>query len=128
MQYHISKKLTLDFDQATNLVKDALKKEGFGVLSEINISDIFKEKLNKDIHRYRILGACNPHFAYKAVMEEDKIGTMLPCNVIIQELDSDTVEISAVNSVASMLAIENKNIEKIASEIKEKLEAVISSL
>ncbi|NEW83484.1 MAG: DUF302 domain-containing protein [Mariniphaga sp.] len=128
MKYYINKILKTSFEQAVDLVTESLKTEGFGVLSEINIHEKLKEKLNVDFRRYRILGACNPAYAYKALQNEDKIGTMLPCNVIIQELGNNEIEVAAVDPVASMMAIENHNLAGIAGEIKEKLERVISSL
>jgi uncharacterized protein (DUF302 family) len=97
-------------------------------LSEINIHEKLKEKLNVDFRRYRILGACNPAYAYKALQAEDKIGTMLPCNVIVQELGNNEIEVAAIDPMASMMAIENTDLAGIAREIKEKLERVISSL
>jgi len=128
MKYYISKKLSINFDQAVIKVTESLKSEGFGVLSEINLHEKLKEKLNIDFRRYKILGACNPSYAYKALQSEDKIGTMLPCNVIIQELAKDEIEVAAVDPVASMMAIDNSSLENIAKEVKEKLKRVISSL
>lgn len=128
MKYYISKKLSINFDQAVIKVTESLKSEGFGVLSEINLHEKLKEKLNIDFRRYKILGACNPSYAYKALQSEDKIGTMLPCNVIIQELAKDEIEVAAVDPVASMMAIDNSSLENIATEVKEKLKRVISSL
>ncbi len=128
MKYYISKKLNTSFEQAVQLVTESLKKEGFGVLTEIDIQDKLKEKLNVNFRKYKILGACNPSYAYKALQLEDKVGIMLPCNVIVQELDSNEVEIAAVDPVASMMAIENPNLAGIAGEIKEKLERAIASV
>lgn len=102
--------------------------EGFGVLSEINMHDKLKAKLDVDFRRYTILGACNPSYAYKALQHEDKIGTMLPCNVIVQELKKNTIEVAAIDPMASMMAVENPKIASIAMEIKAKLERVIESL
>ena len=99
--------------------KLALEKEGFGILSEINIHDKFKEKLDVDFRRYKILGACNPAYAYKAIQNEDKVGLMLPCNVIVQELEKNKIEVSAVDPIASMMAIKNSQLEGIANNIKE---------
>jgi uncharacterized protein (DUF302 family) len=109
-------------------VTEALKAEDFGVLTQIDIHEKLKEKLDVDFRKYKILGACNPLYAYKALQFEDKIGVMLPCNVIVQELDNAEIEIAAVNPVASMMAIENKDLSGIALEINEKLERVIASL
>lgn len=128
MKYYISKKITSDFEQAIQLVTESLKKEGFGVLTEINLQEKLKEKLNVDFRKYKILGACNPAYAYKAIMQEDKIGTMLPCSVIVQELDNNEIEVAAIDPVASMMAVENPGIAEIAGEIKEKLERAIASL
>jgi uncharacterized protein (DUF302 family) len=128
MKYYISKILKASFEQAVEQVTESLKAEGFGVLSEINIHEKLKEKLNVDFRRYRILGACNPAYAYKALQAEDKIGTMLPCNVIVQELGNNEIEVAAIDPMASMMAIENTDLAGIAREIKEKLERVISSL
>lgn len=128
MKYYISKILNVSFEEAQIKVVESLKNEGFGVLSEINLHDKLKEKLNVDFRRYKILGACNPTFAYKALQAEDKIGTMLPCNVIIQELANDKIEVAAVDPVASMLAIENPELEQIAANVQEKLKRAVSSL
>lgn len=128
MKYYINKTIRSNFDRAVELVTDALKKEGFGVLSEIDMQQKFKEKLNVDFRKYKILGACNPPNALKALQHEDKIGTMLPCNVIVQEIGENQVEIAAVDPVASMMAIENEQLAGIAVEIKAKLERVIASL
>jgi uncharacterized protein (DUF302 family) len=128
MKYYITKKIDATFEQAIDEVKEALGNEGFGVLSEINIHEKLKDKLNVDFRRYIILGACNPTYAYKALQNEDKIGTMLPCNVIVQELGKNEIEVSAVDPIASMMAIENPKLAKIAGEIKHKLERAIESL
>ena len=128
MKYYISKTLSLKFEDAEEKVIAALKKEGFGVLTEINNQKVFKEKLNVDFRKYKILGACSPKYAYEAIQQEDKVGLMLPCNLIIQELDDNSIEVAAINPVASMMAIENKKVSEIAVEIKEKLERVIASL
>ena len=128
MKYYISKKIDATFEQAIDRVKESLLNEGFGVLSEINIHDKLKEKLDVDFRRYTILGACNAAYAYKALQNEDKIGTMLPCNIIVHELKKNEVEVAAVDPVASMMAIENPKLAKIAGEIKAKLERVIESL
>lgn len=128
MKYYIEKVLNTDFDSAVSKTEEALKTEGFGVLSEINIHEKLKEKLDVDFRKYRILGACNPPNAYKALQKENKIGTMLPCNVIVQELEPNKIEIAAVNPVASMVAVENDALTDIAKEITDKLERVINSL
>ena len=128
MKYYINKTITANFDQAIELVTEALKKEGFGVLSEIDIQQKLKEKLDVDFRKYKILGACHPPNAYKALQQEDKIGTMLPCNVIVHETGDNQVEVAAVDPVASMMAVENEQLAGIAEEIKTKLERVIASL
>ena len=128
MKYYISKKIDATFEQAIDKVKEALAIQGFGVLSEINMQQKLKEKLDVDFRRYTILGACNPAYAYKALQSEDKIGTMLPCNVVVQELSKNVIEVAAVDPIASMMAIENPKLAKLAGEIKIKLERVIESL
>jgi uncharacterized protein (DUF302 family) len=128
MKYYINKTITAKFEQAIDLVTEALKKEGFGVLSEIDIQQKFKEKLSIDFRKYKILGACNPANALRALQQEDKIGTMLPCNVIVQETGEGRIEIAAVDPAASMMAVENKELASIAVDIKTKLERVIASL
>ena len=127
MSYYFSKKSALGFDEAIKKVTEALKSEGFGILTEIDVRKILKKKLDVDFRPYRILGACNPPFAYKALQTEDKVGIMLPCNVIIQEKENG-VEIAAVNPVASMQAIDNPKLGKIADEIRKRLHKVIDSL
>lgn len=128
MNYHFSKSCSLPFEQAITRVTDALKAEGFGVLTEIDVKSTLKHKLDVDFRKYRILGACNPAFAYRALQTEDKIGTMLPCNVIVQERADGKIEVSAVDPVASMLAIENPELGTIAEEVRGKLRNVIASL
>lgn len=128
MKYYISKNLSTSFDEAVSLVTESLKKEGFGVLTEINIQEKMKEKLGVDFRKYLILGACNPQYAYQALQQEDKIGTMLPCSVILQELGDQQIEVAAIDPIASMMAVENPNLSGIATEIKQKLERVIQSL
>jgi uncharacterized protein (DUF302 family) len=128
MKYYISKKINTNFEQAIHLVTESLKKEGFGILTEINLQEKLKEKLDVDFRKYKILGACNPAYAYKAIQQEDKIGTMLPCSVIVQELAKNEIEVAAVDPIASMMAVENQGLVDIATEIKEKLERAIASL
>jgi uncharacterized protein (DUF302 family) len=128
MKYYHEKTLkNISFDEAIKKVTDALKEEGFGILTDIDIKETLKKKLGEDFRPYRVLGACNPPFAYKALLAEDKIGAMLPCNVIVQQLE-DGVEVAAVDPVASMQAVENKALEEIASEIRDKLRSVIDRL
>jgi uncharacterized protein (DUF302 family) len=128
MKYYFSKIITGSFDNAIQKVTEALKAEGFGILTEIDIKATLKKKLDVDFYNYKILGACNPPFAYKALLVEDKIGTMLPCNVIVQEKVAGQVEVSAVDPSASMLSIENKDLQAIATEIRTRLKKVIEHL
>ncbi|MEP2669148.1 MAG: DUF302 domain-containing protein [Cyclobacteriaceae bacterium] len=128
MNYYFNTTISGDFDQAVEKVTEELKKEGFGVLTEIDIKATLKKKLDVDFYNYRILGACNPPFAYKALQAEDKIGAMLPCNVIVQEKKPGEIEVSAVDPVASMQAVENEKLNEIANEISNKLRKVISNL
>ena len=128
MSYYFSKIVDMSFDEAISKVTEELKKEGFWILTEIDVTATLKKKLNVDFHKYRILGACNPPFAYKALQTEPKIGTMLPCNVIVQELDRGEIEISAVDPLSSMQAIQNNALKPIAEEIQEKLKKVIDHL
>lgn len=121
MSYHFSKKLDVSFDQAVARVTEALKREGFGVLTDIDVSATMKAKLGADFRPYRILGACSPQLAHRALLLEDKIGTMLPCNVIVQLHADGGVEVSAVDPVASMQAIENPGLAEIAKEVQAKL-------
>lgn len=128
MSYHFSKTVNDDFDTAIEKVTGELKKEGFGVLTQIDVQDTLKKKLNVDFRKYKILGACNPHFAHEALLAEDTIGTMLPCNVIIQEGKNGKVEVSAVDPVASMMAIKNDTLVGVAMQVREKLNRVIDKL
>ena len=128
MEYYFSKTIAASFDDSIQKVTDALKAEGFGILTEIDIIATLKKKLDVDFYNYKILGACNPPFAYKALLAEDKIGTMLPCNVIVQEKIPGQVEVSAVDPSASMQAIENKALNDIAAEIRGMLQKVIEQL
>ena len=128
MSYYFNKTVDMTFDEAINKVTEELKKEGFGVLTEIDVTAALKKKINVDFRKYRILGACNPSFAYKALLAEDKIGTMLPCNVIVQEKEDGNIEVAAVNPVASMQAIKNENLGEIATAVQSKLKEVIENL
>lgn len=127
MSYYFTKKLQTSFDDTIEKVTEALKEEGFGVLTEIDVKATMKKKLDVDMPRYQILGACNPNFAHKAIQAEDKIGTMLPCNVIVQEKEDGT-EVSAVDPVASMQSIENPNLADIATEVQQRLKKIIENL
>ena len=128
MEYYFSKTIADSFDNVIQKVTEALKAEGFGILTEIDIKATLKKKLDVDFYNYKILGACNPLYAYKALLAEDKIGAMLPCNVIVQEKESGQVEVSAVDPVASMQAIENDELAAIAEEVRNKLRKVIDNL
>jgi uncharacterized protein (DUF302 family) len=128
MEYYFSKTLSVTFDEAVRITTEALKSEGFGVISEINMHEKLKEKLGVDFKRYRILGACNPPLAYKALQAEEKIGTMLPCNVLVIEQGQNETEIAAVNPVASMQAITNPALADTALEVTNKLKRVINKL
>ncbi|MFP4483403.1 MAG: DUF302 domain-containing protein [Spirochaetota bacterium] len=128
MTYYIAKKTAGSFDRTIERVKEILSSEGFGILTEIDVKATMKEKLGEDFRDYRILGACNPPFAHKALSAEDKIGTMLPCNVIVQATDSNSVEIAAVDPVASMAAVDNKALKPIAEEIRSRLARVIEQI
>lgn len=126
--YGISKKVPLSYEEALAKTTDALKAEGFGVLTEIDIKDTLKKKLDVDLKPYKILGACNPPFAYKALQEEEQIGLMLPCNVIVYVNEDDETIVSAIEPISSMSVVKNKNLESIAGEVRKKLENVIESL
>ncbi|MDP2688106.1 MAG: DUF302 domain-containing protein [Aequorivita sp.] len=129
MDYYISTTLkNTTFKEAIEKTTAALKEEGFGVLTEIDIKATLKKKLDVDFYNYTILGACNPSMAYQALQAEDKIGTMLPCNVIVQEREPGTIEVSAVNPAASMMAVENDSLTTLAKEVQMKLTKVIQSI
>ncbi len=126
MKYYLEKALkNINFEAAIEKVTEALKEEGFGILTEIDVKETLKKKLDEDFRPYKILGACNPPFAHKALLAEDKIGAMLPCNVIVQQLDDGIIEIAAVDPMASMQAVGNKDLVKIAEEIRSKLKSVV---
>lgn len=128
MSYYFTKTVNDNFDQAIEKVTEELKKEGFGILTEIDVKETFKKKLDKDFRKYRILGACNPNMAFQAIEAESRIGTMLPCNVIVQELENGKTEVTAVDPVASMQAVENNSLGPIAKQVREKLQKVIGNL
>jgi uncharacterized protein (DUF302 family) len=128
MSYNISKKVEGTFDEAIKKVTEELKKEGFGIISEIDLKEKFKEKLNVEFRNYKILGACNPSLAYKAIQQEDKIGTMLPCNVLVQEHETRGVEVSAIDPLETMGAVNNASLQSIAAEVSEKLKSVLVRL
>ncbi len=127
--YYINKELEhATFPEVERRVREELQKEGFGVLTEIDIRDKFREKLNIEFRQYKILGACNPPFAYKALTFEDKIGTMLPCNIIIQDTGNGSIEVAAIDPVASMQSVKNEKLTEIADEIRERLARVIKGV
>ena len=128
MSYYFNKTIASDFESVKKMVIEELGKEGFGILSEIDVQKTFKNKLDVDFRKYQILGACNPHFAHKAITAEDKIGTMLPCNVVLQELENGNIEVAAINATASMLAVENSKVAEIAKQISGKLKKVVDAL
>ena len=129
MDYYFAKTLqNISFERAIEKITEALKTEGFGVLTEIDLKATLKKKLDVDFYNYKLLGACNPGFAHKALLAEDKIGTMLPCNVIVQEKELGKIEIAAVDPAASMQAVENSSLIAIAEEVRNKLKLVIESL
>lgn len=129
MSYYYSKTLSCkDFDQAIEAVTAELKNEGFGVLTQIDVKDTLKKKIDVDFKKYRILGACNPKFAHKALSAEDKIGVFLPCNVVVEENEDGSIEVTAVDPIASMQSVQNDSLGPIATEIQQKLRRVIDSL
>ncbi len=128
MSYYFAKTVEGSFDDVISRATDALKAEGFGVLTDIDVKATLKKELDADVRNYRILGACNPLFAYQALQAEDKIGTMLPCNVIVQERADGLVEVAAVDPIASMQAVENPALYTVAVEVQSKLQRVIDSI
>lgn len=128
MSYYFNRTIKGSFEEALERVKLSLKKEGFGILTEIDVKETLKKKLDADFQEYRILGACNPSFAYRALQVENKIGTMLPCNVIVHEVSKGSLEVAAVDPVASMRAVENPALLSVAREVKERLQRVVTSL
>jgi uncharacterized protein (DUF302 family) len=128
MIYYFSKILNTSFDDAIQKVTLGLKKAGFGILTDIDVQQTLKKKLNVNFRKYRILGACNPPFAYKALQLEDKIGTMLPCDVVVQENSDGKVEVAAINPVASMQAVQNQGLRDVADQVQSKLKGVIDNL
>lgn len=127
MNYYFSKTVDDPMDAAIAKLAQELKKEGFGILTEIDMAATLAQKLNVRINNYRILGACNPHFAYEALQQENKIGLMLPCNIVVQQREDGRTEISAVDPVASMMAIPNDSLANIAGQVREKLRSVIEN-
>lgn len=128
MSYHLSKTIRRPFDDAIATVTQAFKNEGFGILTEIDVQETLKKKINVDFKGYRILGACNPSLAYEALKLEEKIGTMLPCNIVVQEQADGTVEVSAIDPVASMGTVGNPALTVIAEQVQGKLRKVLDNL
>jgi uncharacterized protein (DUF302 family) len=128
MSYYLSRLLTVPFDQAVARTTAALKQEGFGIITEIDIKETFKKKLDVDYPGYRILGACNPALAYEALKLEDKVGTMLPCNIVVRDAGGGKTEVAAVDPVASMLSIDNADLKVAAQDVRARLARVIAQL
>jgi uncharacterized protein (DUF302 family) len=128
MPYYFSKLMETGLHDAVQRVTDALKREGFGILTDIDVSDTFRKKIGVDFPSYRILGACNPHLAYEALQLESKIGTMLPCNVVVRDAGDGKVEVAAIDPVASMAAIDNPRLKQAAEQVREKLQRVVANV
>jgi len=128
MGYYIGKVVKMEFDQAVNAITSTLKEQGFGIITDIDMSATLKKKIGKEIPPYRILGACNPKEAFDAVLLEPQVGVMLPCSVAVRQLDGLEVEISVIDPVASMMAIENEQIKDFAENVKTKLQAAVDNL
>ncbi len=128
MSYYLGRMLSLSFDAAVARTIDALKKEGFGVISDIDIKETLKKKIGVDYPSYKILGACNPALAYEALKLENKVGTMLPCNVVVRDAGNGQTEVAAIDPVASMQAIDNRELKRAAEQVRAKLEKVVAQL
>jgi uncharacterized protein (DUF302 family) len=128
MSYYLGRMLSLSFDAAVARTMNALKKEGFGVISDIDIKETLKKKIGVDYPSYRILGACNPALAYEALKLENKVGTMLPCNVVVRDAGNGQTEVAAIDPVASMQAIDNRELKRAAEQVRAKLEKVVAQL
>ena len=128
MSYYLGKTLAITFDEALRRTKDALKQEGFGVLTEIDVKETLHKKLGVDFPNYRILGACNPALAYEAIKLESKVGTMLPCNVVVRDAGNGQTEVAAVDPVASMEVIGNPELKRVAAQVRTRLEKVVAAL
>jgi uncharacterized protein (DUF302 family) len=128
MSYYFARTLPVGFDDAVRWTTEALKREGVGIITEIDVRDTFKKKLGVDYRNYRILGACNPAMAHEALEIDDKVGTMLPCNVVVQDAGDGKTEVAAIDPVASMQAIENPRLKAAAERVRAKLRDVIDSL
>ncbi|NNU17568.1 DUF302 domain-containing protein [Parvularcula sp. ZS-1/3] len=127
MSYYFSKTAAMSFEDALTRLEQLLGEEGFGILTRIDVQDVFRAKLDVPFRRYLILGACNPDFAFEALKAEDKVGTMLPCNVVVQETGSGRVEVAAIDPVASMSAIDNGSLRVVSQEVRTRLQRVIDS-
>ncbi len=127
MGYYFSRRMKTSFEDAVKRITDALKKEEFGIITEIDVQDVLKKKLGVDFRRYRILGTCNPRYAYQALQAEDKIGTMLPCSVIVQEFGPEDVEIAAIDPISSMQAVGNPALGELASLVQSRLKKAVES-
>ncbi len=128
MDYYLAKSVDLGFDEAIETVTELLKEEGFGILTEIDVKETLKKKIDVDFRKYRILGACNPELAHQALMHEDKVGVLLPCNVIVQEHDGGQIEVVAMDPLGPMEAIGNPALTEMATEVRERMERVMAGL
>ena len=128
MSYYFAKTLSIGFEDAVRRITSILKQEGFGIITEIDVKDTFKKKIDVEFRNYRILGACNPALAHEALQIEDKVGTMLPCNVVVQDIGGGQTEVAAIDPVASMQAIDNPRLKEAAAQVQAKLRKVIESL
>ena len=128
MSYYIARTISGGFDKTVERVVEALKQEGFGVLTEIDVASTMKQKLGVDFRKYRILGACNPPLAHRALTADDKVGVMLPCNVIVQELEPEKIEIAAIDPMAAMARVGSASLEEVAREVAGKLKRVVESV
>lgn len=128
MSYYFSKVVNFSFEEALNKVSEALKQEGFGILTEIDVQATLKNKLDVDFRKYKILGACNPPLAHRALTAEDKIGVLLPCNVVVQEKEINKIEVSIMNPIEAMQAVKNENLNNVANEVTKKLQKVLENI
>lgn len=128
MSYCNTKVVNFSFDETIARVTEELKKEGFGILTEIDVKETLKKKLNVDFRKYKILGACNPPYAYKALQAEENLGVLLPCNVVVQEKETGKIQVSAVNPLVSMQAVNNPALAEVAGDVSSKLQKVLENL
>ncbi len=128
MSYYFAKTLNTTFDEAVKHTTEVLKQEGFGIITEIDVKETFKNKIGVDFRNYRILGACNPKLAHEALTIEDKVGTMLPCNVVVQDMGGGKIEVAAIDPVASMQAIDNPRLREAAAAVQAKLKRAVDAL